>query len=312
MVAGVSRLRLVLGLAVLLPACKTAKGVDIEPAALVPKDAGLVVGFDLKPLTTSPLGSSLAAVLKNDSETAALFTGFEKCEVDLEHLHAMVAATFASETLMAVVESPGVGDEKVVRCIETEIAEATGEDAGIIMFETKGDVRITPQEGGGHLIILNKNTIVIADAPWDTAVLEAIETPSARNTETPMAQLLKDAGEGSDMFLALTVGPVERQELGELPGGASMQSALMKVGLSEGAKLDAAFDFSEEADAGTFRTAVPGLFAMAKGELTGAGLPADLLDSLKFGGEGKQVTATWSVDAEAVSGIADTLGAAMQ
>ncbi len=298
-----------LSLLAAVSACKTAKGVEIEASALVPKDASLVIGFELSALSKSPLGGTLASAMGQDPDTKALFTGFENCEVDLEHLKALVAGSFTSETYMAVIESPGLGEESVVRCIEKEIGKATGESSGIIMFETKGDVRITPQEGGGHLIILNKNAIVIADAPWDDEVLAAIEDTDKRNTEGPMARAMKDAGSDTDVWMAATIGPMERAEFGEVPGSATLESVLMKVGLGDGVKLDASFGFTVESDAGQFRTAVPALVGLAKPELPSAGLPADLLDTLEFGGEGNTVTATWSVKADVLPGLATTLGA---
>ena len=293
-----------------VPACKTAKGVDIEASALVPKDASLVIGFELSALSASPVGGTLASSMGADPETKALFAGFENCEVDLEHLKALVAGSFTSETYMAVIESPGLGEESVVRCIEKEIAKAMGDSSsGIIMFETKGDVRITPQEGGGHLIILNKNAIVIADAPWDDTVLEAIENADKRNTDGPMATMMKDVGGDTDVWMAATVGPMERAEFAEVPGATTLESVLMKVGLGDGMKLDASFGFTAESDAGQFRSAVPALIGMAKPELPSAGLPADLLDNLEFGGEGNAVTATWAIKADVLPGLVTTLGA---
>ncbi|MCR9165580.1 MAG: hypothetical protein ACE37F_00210 [Nannocystaceae bacterium] len=292
-----------------VPACKTAKGVDIEASALVPKDASLVVGFELDALGKSPLGGTLASSMAEDPETKALFDGFENCEVDLEHLEALVAGSFTSETYMAVIESPGLGEESVVRCIEREIGKATGESSGIIMFETKGDVRITPQEGGGHLIILNKNAIVIADAPWDDEVLAAIENAEKRNTDGPMATMMKEAGSDTDVWMAASIGSMERAEFSDVPGSATLETVLMKIGLGDGVTLDASFGFTAESDAEQFRTAVPALVGMAKPELPGAGLPADLLDTLEFGGEGNSVTASWSVKPDALAGLATTLGA---
>lgn len=298
-----------LALLAVAPACKTAKGVEVEASALVPEGASLVVGFELSALRKSPLGTVLAGSLAQDPDTKALFDGFESCDVDLDHLRALVAGSFTSDTYMAVIESPGLGEESVVRCIETEIGKATGESSGIIMFETKGDVRITPQEGGGHLIILNKNAIVIADAPWDDEVLAAIESIDKRNTEGTMAGLMKDAGRGSDVWMAATVGPTERSEFADIPGSGTLDSVLMKFGLGDGVKLDASFAFSAESDAGEFRTAVPALIDMAKPELPNAGMPADLLDSLEFGGEGNSVTASWSVKADALPGLVAAMAA---
>ena len=302
---------LALGLVAVLPACKTAKGVEVEASQLVPKDATLVVGFELKALSESPIGPAIASSMSADPETKGMFDGFQNCEVNLDALHGLIAGSFASETFMAVIESPGLGDEGIVRCLEKELGKATGEGAGLIVFETKGDVRIVPQEGGGHLIILNKNTIVIADAPWDTEVLAAIESPDKRNTDSAMANLIEKAGDGTDVWLAATLGPMERQEFGDVPGAASLDGVLMKVGLGDGVKLDASFAFSEESGAGEFRTAVPAMVAMAKPELPGAGMPADLLDNLEFAGEGNEVTATWSLKADALPGLMATVAAGM-
>lgn len=298
-----------LSLLAAVPACKAAKGVDIEASALVPKDASLVIGFELSALRKSPLGGTLASSMEKDADIQGLFNGFENCDVDLEHLEALVAGSFTSETYMAVIESPGLGEESVVRCIEKEVGKATGESSGIILFETKGDVRITPQDGGGHLIILNENAIVVADAPWDDEVLAAIENTDKRNTNGPMATMMKDAGSDTDVWMAATIGPMERAEFAEVPGSATFESMLMKVGLGDGVTLDASFGFTAESDAGQFRSAMPALIGMAKPELPSAGLPADLLDTLEFGGEGDTVTATWSVKADALAGLATTLGA---
>lgn len=284
----------------LLPACKSAKGVEVDAALLVPKDASLVIGFDVKALRDSKLGGPIAESMATDPENKARLDGFAACNVNTDDFRGLIAGSLTSETSMIVLESPGLGDEDVVRCVEKEIGKSMGQDSGLLLFETKGDVRTIPQEGGGQLIILNKNAVILADAPWDIEVLAAIESADKRNTGTPMATLLESATKDSDVFVAATIGAMERTEMGDLPGSASLETVLVKVGLTDGVKLDAKFDFGADADAEQFRGTAPVLVSAAKSGLAGTGMPEDLFDNLVFAGEGKQVTATWSVAADVV------------
>jgi hypothetical protein len=215
------------------------------------------------------------------------------------------------ERLFAAIKAPGLGDEDKVRCIEEKVNEATGRTNGMIVFETKGDVRITPKEGGGHLIILNKDTLVDVDKSWEDQVFKAIEDPSARVTDSPLAKALARVDHNAHAWVSAILAESARSELTEVPGADGLDSVNAAIDLGDGLALDLDLGFAEADKAEAFRTAATTMLEEVKPQADQLGVPKELLDSVAIAGEGPQVTAKAKIGKDALPQVLGAMGGLM-
>lgn len=288
-------------------ACKKPKGVDVDPRQLIPADADAVIGFRLDPVRSSPLGAAIGGAMRTDRDLSAVMDAAVECKVALEPLGGFVAGKIDGESFLGVIEAPGIGDEDLVKCIETEARERTGEKTGFFLFETRGDVSVTPQEGGGYLIILNKDAIAVVDRTWEDAVFAAIAEPSKRNTETALAKALAELDAKTHLWIAALVSETAAAELGDFEGGEGLRTVTASVDLSQGIGLATRLGFTDAEKAGAFRTTLPEAAKAIAPSLGEVGLPTNLLDALKVAGEGPVVTADLQISADAAPGIVSTV-----
>ena len=167
----------------------------------------------------------LAAAAQTDPDLASLVTAVPKCSVDLEHLRGSFAG-FSSDgdedRLVGVIESPGIGTNAVVECIEKEGRAAAGKSAvGLLRFEDRGDVRVVPQEGGGHVILLNKNALVFVGEDLSAEVLGAIASPERRNTTSSLVRATASIDPEADAWFAYALSDADRAEAGDIGGAAT-------------------------------------------------------------------------------------------
>ena len=292
-----------------LVGCKEPKWVQMDAKALIPNDAELVVAFELEPLRRSPIGPALRGAMEGDSDMQAMVKAVPICKADLSGLKGLLATTGdGADKFVAVIESPGIGDEGVVRCFEKEVAKATGEDAGIIFFETRGEVRITPQEGGGYLIILNPNTVVIVDKPWEDAVFAAIEEPEQRGADSALAKSVKAIDADTDLWIAYQPTDPDRKDMTDVPGLDALASVSVTANLDAGMGLHASLDFSDPSKALAFGEALPALADGFKSEVTAIGLPEALLDGIKPTVDDARVSTDLNIPADTLPKMLATLG----
>lgn len=290
--------------------CKQAKGVEMDAKQLIPADAEIAFGFELDPVRKSPLASALSVAMRSDADLSAMMDAVPKCDINVEAMHVFFAGKMdTDDEFVAVVEAPGIGDEDIVKCAENEIRKVTGGKDGILLFSTRGDVRTTPQEGGGYLIILNKNTLVIVGRSWEDAVFAAIESPTVK-PESALHKAIAGADTSAHMWGVATIAEADVADL-EIPGSAGIRSLAMSLNLATGLGVDVSFGFVDAEKADEFRTAMPAVAEELTPALAEVGLPADLLASLKVAGEGTTVSAKLQIASEALPGLVMTVGAIM-
>lgn len=287
-----------------LAACKEPKGVEVDPRQLIPADAVAVFGFELDPLRNSPIGPVLHAAMQSDADMRAMLASVPSCNVDLANLRGVFAMDpDADDKLMAVVESPNIGDEDTVRCIDKEFTKATGGKEGILLFETKGDIRATPQEGGGYLIILNENAIAVVNKQWETTVFAAIDTPSSRDTTTPLAKSIEHVDPKTDMWFAMALSDSDRANFAEVEGADGLAVVSATADLSSGMKLDIGLDARDAANAKVLEGSISKMLAEVKPGLADAGMPPTLLDTLKVSTKDAHVSATFDLGKDVLPAV---------
>jgi hypothetical protein len=296
-----------------LAACKQPKGVQVDARELVPLDATGAFGFELEPVRSSPLGPLVHGAMQTDTEMKAMIAAIAECNIDLANLRGMFATVLdGDDRVVAVVEAPKIGNEDTVRCIEKGFARGTGKsDSGLILFDTRGEVRTLAQEGGGFLVILNENAIAVVDKPWEDQFFASLENPAARNTTTPLAKAVAKVDPGSDAWFAVALSDSDRADFADLQGADGVSTITAFADLAKGMKLDIVLDARDAANAKQLETSVRTTLDEAKPGLAAAGLPATLLDHTKVASSDARVTATVEIDADALPGILTALAPLM-
>ncbi|MBL8944311.1 MAG: hypothetical protein JNK45_14225 [Myxococcales bacterium] len=297
-----------------LPAfgCKEMKGVEVAAHELFPAEATVAFGFDLAPLRASPVGSMLAAAAQTDPDLASLVTAVPKCPVDLEHLRGSIAV-FPSDDdddrLVGVIESPGIGTNAVVECIEKEGRAAAGESAvGLLRFEDRGDVRIVPQEGGGHVILLNKNALVFVGEDWSAEVLAAIASPDRRNTTSSLVRATASIDREADAWFAYAMSDADRTEASDVDGAATLDALTGAAQLPGDVQLELVLHNREAAGATALAAAGKTLVDEVKPTLAASGLPATLLDTLTITVDEVRTTGKLTIAKDVVPTLLTAMG----
>ncbi|MBC8069333.1 MAG: hypothetical protein IAG13_13440 [Deltaproteobacteria bacterium] len=291
-----------------LCACKEPKGVEVDARHLVPAEADAVFGFELAPLRDSPIGPLIHTAMQGDADMRGMLASIPDCDVDLANMRGLMATVVdANDKFVAVIESPNIGDEGTVRCIEKGFAKATGGPSGILLFETKGDVRVTPQQDGGYLVVLNKNAIAIMDKSWEDVVFAAIADPATRNTTTPLAKALAQVDAKTDAWFAVALPDEARAGMTDIEGADGITVVRASADLSSGMKLDVGLSTRDAPNAKVLEGSLTKLITELKPGLAGVGLPATLLDTLTVKANDADVAASLAVDEGALPGVIATL-----
>jgi hypothetical protein len=288
-------------------ACKPPKGTDADTRELIPAAASVAFGFEVAPVRDSALGDPLHAAMQADPDMRAGIGAVQACNVDVSQMRATVATSTEAGPTFVVIESPGIGNEDAVRCMEEEGSKLLGRGGGLILLQTRGDVRVLPQEGGGHLIILDADRLAVVDAPWEDAVFSAIATPSARNTDTALAKTLQQVDRGSDLWAALVLSDSDRAGLVDLPGADRLASATFVADLSDGLKLDVGLDTLDAESARTLQQSIRDATEEIEPGLADAGLPPTMLDGLKVESSASRVTAQLVVNRENMPAVVQAM-----
>ncbi|HWB73955.1 MAG TPA: hypothetical protein VG755_03345 [Nannocystaceae bacterium] len=292
-----------------LAACKQPKGVQVDARELVPLDATGAFGFELEPVRSSPLGALVHGAMQTDAEMKAMTAAIADCNVDLANLRGMFATVLDNDDrVVAVIEAPKIGNEDTVRCIEKGFARGTGKsDSGLILFDTRGEVRTLAQEGGGFLVILDENAIAVVDKPWEEQFFASLENPAARNTTTPLAKAVAKVDPSNDVWFAMALSDSDRANFSDVQGADGVSTLTAFADLAKGLKLDIVLEARDAANAKQIEGSLRTTLDEAKPGLASAGLPATLLDQTKVTSKDAQVTTTIEIAADALPGILTAL-----
>lgn len=288
----------------LLGGCKKDfEGIQIDPRVLIPADATLAGGFEVDPIRNSALGPMLSPLLSADSDFSSLAHAIEACELDAGTMRGLIAGTMADDRIALFIEAKGIGDENMVRCLDKEAAGTMG----LVMFKDRGKVRYTEQEGGGHLIMLNRNLIAVTDTAWDEAVFKAIEDEGARSTDTIVAKAAAEISPETDLWATLAPSASDLADLQDWPGIEDVQGISVLVDLASGMEATLRFDFGDPGKAEAFSHVMRPILAELSPAVTEAGFPG-VLDGVDPTVHDGRVDLTVKVSSEALPGLLAAMG----
>lgn len=295
--------------ALALAACSEPKGVEIDVRQLIPAEAEFVFGGEVAPVRASPLAALLLQAASADTALKTMLDVVPKCPVDLDHLRLTFAGMLTDDTrFLGVLEGPGIGDKDTVRCMEKEFARATGRAVPVLIpFTTRGDVSTLPQQGGGNVVILNRDALVTTSAPWDAAVFAAIEQPAARTRATTTAVTVQKIAPQTDAWFVVSLTDAHRAEMTMVAGFDAVTALSVTGDLADGLDLAVTADVTSPAKAAELKAAVDEMLANLKDQELPPGLPANLFDMLTVSSTDTSATLTFDIPASAVPSVLTSL-----
>ncbi len=293
---------LVCSLALLtVTACSTkAKGVEVDALDLVPTGADFVAGFEVDSIRASPLGAPIWSAMATDPDFSSIAKGIGECDIEAKDLQGTIALDLATEDIVAVIEAPGIGSEKKMRCLENEIAKADGEFSGLMLFETHGSVRRVPQEGGGWLVILNKDAVGFVEGQFEDEFFERIEKPEARTKPPELAAAMERVDHTHDIWAAFVIDDAFRADLADFEGSEKASDIGFVLDFDDGLAMEVRIGFPADAQAEreAFEGAAKMVLEMSRGELGSLGLPEKTVKSFAIAHTDDAVSLTAKVPAD--------------
>jgi len=289
-----------------LAACTAKpKGVEIDALDLVPTQANLVAGFHVDPIKASPMGGPIYTAMAADPDMGAVVTGFEECEIETANLTGVLAMDIESEDMVGIIEAPGIGSEKKMKCLEREAAKADGEFSGLMIFETHGSVRRVAQEGGGWLVILNPNAVAFVEGRFEDELFARIENPDQRTRPPALAAALDRVDHTHDIWGAFVIDEAFRADLADFEGSEKATDIGVALDFDAGLGMEVRVGFPDDATAqrDAFEGAAKLVLEMTKGEILAAGVPEATVESLKIAKSDDAVSLTGQVPADELTGF---------
>lgn len=244
---------------------------------------------------------------------AAVMDAAQTCNAPVDGLQVIYAANLEDidERSLVAVKAAGIGDEDLMRCMGREVGKAIGQAPGVMVFETRGDIRLIPYASGGRLIILNKDTLVIVDTAWEQEVLTAIDHDFARITDSPVAESMARVDRSSDVWFSMAVSEPYRAKLGDTPGADGLESLNATLDLGVGVELELDLGFTSPGHASAFRTDLAKTMDLLGPDVEQLGVPRALIDSVRITGEGARLTVNAGVGSEELPRLLTGLGSLM-
>lgn len=290
------------GLLVATPGCtKKAEGVQVTLEDVLVADVDAVVGFDVGALRKSPMAAPLGPMLSADPDLGPILSVTDDCNVNLDDMKITMGTTFESEgnKLILMIESPGVGKNDTLSCLEKKASAALGLGASNFHAETRGKVQVALDDDGGYTIVANENQVVLVTKEWSELVLSQVNG-EAKPQPALVADALELSGKDADFYVALHSSPAIAGDLSDLPKADELSDLAIRVEASDKADAKVLFGYKSAEAANTAGEVIKALLAEAAPALGEVGMPASVGDSLKSSVDGQTVSAEVSLSAEAI------------
>ena len=154
-----------------LAACQGA----VPPIKLVPDQATMIAGVDVKGLMSSALYTANKDQLEKDQEALAMLGAAKECNLDPEKMNEVVIGLEpAGKNAVAIISGAGIGKEENINCIGGKIKEKQGKDPWAL--DDRDGKKVLNMDGGeaiGYLV--NDNTIAVVSKGWIANVKQLID-----------------------------------------------------------------------------------------------------------------------------------------
>lgn len=295
---------LALTVVALLPACK--KGSSVDPVELVPDKAGLMGSVDMKALMASSVYQSNKAAFEEDEQAKKFFAGARECNLDPSGFSGVTFALQSStEDGVAIFKGKGVGKKDNLTCVQGKIKEAEGEDPWTF---AEHDGKPVLEIAGGKTIgyMVGDDMLALVTPGWESDLRQLLDgkgTPAVKGT---LKDLYSRADKKKPVWFA---GVAPKEILDNLDDGPAkaIKDFNGSLDVSSGLGLRLAGGTESEEAAGKLQAEAQKQFDAVKPLAPMLGVPATILDTVKFSVEGTSMVATANIPEAELQNIRDRL-----
>jgi hypothetical protein len=290
-----------------LVACQGGAG---EPVKLVPDQASVIAGVDMKGLSGSQAYKDNKATLEKDEEAKQILEAAKACNLDPEQFSSV---TFGmdpgSENVVVVIKGAGVGKAENVTCIQGKIKEKVGQDPWT-MEEKDGKNVLTIAGGEGTGYLVDDNTVAVASKGWADSVKQLIDGKGKAAVDGGLKELYASCDHGKHIWVH---GKIPADAASKLKGtpGEPVKDFCATVDLSTGLAFALRAGTDSEENAKKFQEEAQKQFDQMKGMAGAMGIPQGVVDSVKLAAAGSAVTIDAAVSTEDMKAIQEKLGGMM-
>ncbi len=230
-----------------LSACKGGAGADA--AKLVPDDADMLAGANMKTVTESELYKAFGAEAEKDEDYKKAVASMKECGLELASIEAIVVGVKASsEDFVAIIAADGVGKDDTATCLIKSVQKANGDEEAADVTKEDGHKIIQFTDGRAYLV--SDNMLAVTTKGWETAVGELIDGKGKPAIENSKKDLFGKVDTKAAMwFLADVPSDVAGMAAFVAPEVSKIKTAAGSVDLSKGLAINLIAGFGSEDEA---------------------------------------------------------------
>lgn len=287
-----------------VPGCK--KGSSVDPIDLVPDQAGMVGGVDVKALMGSSVYQKNKSAIEDDERAKAFIAGARECNLDPAGFKGVTfGVDSASRNGIAIFEGKGVGKKDNLTCVHGKIKEAEGKDPWTFAeHDGKPVLEMGDQSTIGYMV--NDNVLALVTTGWETALRELIEGKGTPARKGSLKELYGRADKDKPLWFAGVAPKDILKNLGEGPAQSITDfSGSLDVESGLGLRLVAGAETAEAAT--SLKDEAQKQFDAVKPLAPMVGVPKTIMDSVSFSVDGSTMVAQASVSTQALEDLRNRL-----
>ena len=291
--------------AVALLGVAACKGGGGDAAKFIPEAATVVGGVDLAGLqgTQSWKDNKEMALAQVKEPIAAL----EKCNLGLDKWKSVTFGVDPNggEKLAAVIVADGLGKKENLDCAAGEIKKASGGEKDPWTAEEEG--KVLKMEDGNVAYVVDDNTLVIASKDWAEDVKKLTKGEGKSAFDGKLKDVIGRTDTGKHIWFA-GILPEDAKGAAKMAGDiGDPQDVAGWMDMSGGLEVWVALGLKDSDQAGKAKDTLSASFEAMKGMAGQMGVPAGVVDSVKFDTKDTAVTVTAKASDEDLKKIQETL-----
>lgn len=265
------------------------QGGAVDPAKLVPDDAKMMAGIDVKGLMSSSVYKENKEQLEQDQEALQMLAAAKDCNLDPEKLNGVTMGIDpGSQNWVSVVSGEGVGKEDNLSCIHGKIKEKSGEDPWKVEDrEGKKVLAFTDGDAIGYLV--NANTVALVTNGWSAQVKELMDGKGKPAVDNSLKDLYGSADKTKHLWFTGAIPPEAKSGLKGGPG-EKIETLSGSLDMTAGLAIKLSAGTGDEANAKALHDEVKKLYDQYKG-IAAMVVPQGVIDSVKLSHAGASFVA---------------------
>ncbi|MEM7153409.1 MAG: hypothetical protein AAF799_11245 [Myxococcota bacterium] len=265
-----------------------AKQLDAAKRS-IPDVATVVGGVDLAGLQSTGLWRKHSDEVLREGKTT--LDALQRCKLGLEHWRSVTFGLDPEGELRfaAAIVAEGLGKASTLECAVREVAQSSGDKPWVIREGGK----VVELDRGTLAYVIDDDTVLVVGMPWIPDVERLRDGKGRSAFDGELGRALQRTDTSKHVWFAGVVPAAAGKQLAAAdPDSPKPKDIAAWLDLSDGVQFYAAVNVGSEDGAKKTQQTMEQQFSVLKGMATSFGVPAKVMESVKFDTSGPAVTAT--------------------